>query len=83
MKTAVSEDQQCVSFGFKPGTDGYAQCRLAMAQDRADANERKRVAAAAALGQMSNYYNQQALEQRQMRTTNCNVYGNSMNCTSF
>jgi ABC-type molybdate transport system substrate-binding protein len=49
----------------------------------------QRVAAAAALGQMSNYYNQRALMQRQYQlnaatTTTCTPgYGGSFSCNSF
>jgi ABC-type molybdate transport system substrate-binding protein len=49
----------------------------------------QRVAAAAALGQMSNYYNRQALMKRQYQmnaatTTTCTPgYGGSFSCNSF
>jgi hypothetical protein len=30
---AQQDDLKCTSFGLKPGTQGYAQCRLSMNQD--------------------------------------------------
>jgi hypothetical protein len=49
--------QRCLSFGFQPGTNDYGMCRMQLAQERAASDERRRMAAAYALQNMSdNYY---------------------------
>ena len=42
---AASDDSQCVSYGFKPGTDAYGNCRLQLDQGR----QERRTAVAAAI----------------------------------
>ncbi len=38
---AAADHQQCISYGFTPGTDAYAQCRLTLAQMRFQAEAQK------------------------------------------
>lgn len=45
MSDAQREDQNCQSYGFAPGTQGYGQCRMQLAQQR-------QAAALAALGML-------------------------------
>lgn len=45
---AASDDATCLSYGFKPKTDTYANCRLQLAQGRA---QRRTAISAAMLAQ--------------------------------
>lgn len=60
-------EKQCASYGFKPGTDGMAQCKQREVMAVNDAFDRQHAADAAAIP----------------RQTNCTKIGNSMHCTSF
>ena len=46
---AIADNQTCLDYGAQPGTDGYLQCRLLVAQMRA-AEEQRQAAARATLG---------------------------------
>ena len=35
LRREAEDERACTSYGFKQGTDGYAQCRLELARDRA------------------------------------------------
>lgn len=42
LRREAEDDRACTSYGFKEGTDGYAQCRLELARNRAISNSRSR-----------------------------------------
>jgi hypothetical protein len=56
---AQMDGQECMSYGLKPGTDAYAQCRMRVTENR---NHQQ----AAAWQQFHNQQAQQAQEQAQM-----------------
>lgn len=35
---ALADNNRCIGYGFKPGTDAYAQCRMQVDQQRVAAN---------------------------------------------
>lgn len=39
---AVNQDAQCQSYGAKPGSDAYVQCRVNLANQQNQANEARR-----------------------------------------
>lgn len=39
---AAKNDAQCQSYGAKPGSDAYVQCRVALANQQRQANEARR-----------------------------------------
>jgi hypothetical protein len=84
INTAPSENQlatnakQCEGFGYKPGTDRYADCQLSLAQQTAEQNENRRARMNAGFRAMS-----MAGAASQPRQTTCNQFGNSINCTSY
>lgn len=71
---AQQDDEYCRSIGAKPGSDIYVQCRMVSTQNR-----QSRHASA-----WANYNRSVAnMNANRPRTTNCNAYGNSVNCTTF
>lgn len=72
------DDQYCQSIGARKGTDLYVQCRMQVSQNR----DMRHAAAWAnynrGIANMNAYQ-----QQNRMVTTNCNRFGNSVNCTSF
>lgn len=75
------DDAYCQSIGATKGTNLYVQCRMQATQNRdvrhaaAWANYNRGVANMNAANANMN--------QNRMVTTNCNRFGNSVNCTSF
>ena len=70
-----SDHLYCRHLGVKQGTDAYVQCRLqarqiAAQEDMADAQRAQAFTAA------------QKSYQPAVTTTNCNTFGNTMNCTT-
>ncbi|KGF65923.1 hypothetical protein LT42_08440 [Pseudomonas lutea] len=41
-QVAIRDDAQCQSYGAKPGSDVYVQCRVALANQQGQANEARR-----------------------------------------
>ncbi|MEX5567137.1 hypothetical protein Q1J55_04855 [Pseudomonas syringae] len=41
-QTAIKDDAQCQSYGAKPGSDVYIQCRVALANQQEQANHARR-----------------------------------------
>lgn len=39
---AIRDDAQCQSYGAKPGSDAYVQCRVSLANQQGQANEMRR-----------------------------------------
>lgn len=48
-QVAADDDASCTNYGFKPGTDAFAQCRLQLAQGHNE-DDRARRARMAAVG---------------------------------
>lgn len=42
LRRDAEDERACTSYGFKQGTDGYAQCRLELARNRAISNSESR-----------------------------------------
>ena len=63
----------CVSYGYSRGTSAIAQC-IQTETARAEEDRRRRWQAIAEAGE--------ALQGPATTTTNCNAWGNSLNCTS-
>lgn len=71
---AKQDDAYCRSIGATPGKDIYVQCRLVATQNR-----QNRHASA-----WANYNRSVAnMNANRPRTTNCNSFGNSVNCTTY
>lgn len=80
---AAGDDGTCQSYGARPGTDAYIQCRMSRDQQRQQAK------AAFLSAYMANQRQQPAPQPYYMpvpnnRTvnTNCNTIGTQTNCTS-
>ena len=69
-QVAAQDQDTCSSYGFKPGTDAFAQCRLELAQGHHIDDIRQRAAIASGLQQMSD-----SLEANRPRTCNANTFG--------
>jgi hypothetical protein len=41
-QVAIRDDAQCQSYGAKPGSDAYVQCRVALANQQGQANDARR-----------------------------------------
>jgi hypothetical protein len=74
----TSNARQCTAFGYKPGTDKYADCQLALAQQSAQRNEDARARAHAFFRGLSAAGNSQ-----RPRMTTCSRSFNYINCTSY
>jgi len=81
--TATQEHQlayfskRCASYGFQPGTNEMATC--IMTESRSSRGQ-ARASMDAASQSMATHA---AASQRRTVTTNCNRFGNSVNCTSY
>ena|SRR5690554_5368024 len=81
--TATPEQQlayfskRCASYGFKPETNEMANC--IMAESRSSRGQARATMDVAS----QNMAMQNIASQRRMVTTNCNRFGNSVNCTSY
>jgi len=69
-EVAAQDQDTCANYGFKPGTDAFAQCRLQLAEGHHIDDVRQRAAIADSLQQMSNN-----LEANRPRTCNANTFG--------
>lgn len=83
-QVAANDDAQCLSYGFKFGTDGYANCRLQLQQSRA-ANAR---AAYATWQSTQRPYSPQptyVIPTQPRTTVNCNsmAMGNMVNTSCY
>lgn len=75
---AKQDNDYCVSLGAQPGSDIYVQCRMQMATNRDNRHASARARAS------QNFANMNAnMNANRMRTTNCNRFGNSINCTTY
>src|SRR6185312_3457938 len=70
-QVAAADDTTCQGYGFTPGTDAFAQCRLQIAEQHHADNVRRRQAIGAALSDMGR-------EMRENRPVTCSstTYGN-------
>lgn len=73
------DDQYCQSIGATKGTNLYVQCRMQATQNR----DMRHAAAWANYNRGVANMNAAAYQPNRMVTTNCNRFGNSVNCTSF
>jgi hypothetical protein len=73
------EHLYCHNMGLKTGTDAYVQCRVAAAQI-ATSNQAANQAAWLALSQQG--FATAAGQPSVTTNTNCNTFGNTVNCTS-
>ena len=80
---AQKDEAECAGYGLTPGSENFAQCRMLLAQARAERDWQRRVAAAAALqGASDGFYRSAA---RPVTTTCTPGYGrySSVSCTSW
>ena len=67
--------QNCTAYGFKPGTPEMAQCTQMEASNKRSTNATKMANIAAINAANANA--------NRIRTTNCNKFGNTVNCTTY
>jgi hypothetical protein len=93
----LSDHWDCKDYDFEQGTDLYAQCRMNIAQSRADREVASQVAAAQNLGMLQMQFQQQGMQLQQQetqrraafeasrpKTTQCQTIGyNQLNCTTW
>lgn len=83
-QVAASDDAQCLSYGFKPATDSYANCRMQLQQTRA---QNARAAYAAWQNSQQRYQPQSAFVMQAPPKTsiNCNsmAMGNMVNTSCY
>ena len=87
-------DARCTQYGFKPGTDAHANCRVKLLEMVANDMQAREIAQAQVNAQANAARSQalmatgqammQSAQPRPMTTTNCrrNIFG-SVDCTSF
>lgn len=77
---ALDDHDQCVSYGAKPGTEAYTNCRLTLSNQNAYAAAQRRQSGAALVALGTAVKNQPA---PRMRQTTCSQNGDYVNCTSY
>jgi hypothetical protein len=84
-RQALSDSSDCEDYGFEPGTDLYAQCRMNLAQNRNNQEVARQAASQAASMQwLSNYQAQQAQRNSRMMQTNCQrLFNGDVQCTTW
>jgi len=82
--TAEQMGQECRSYGFVPGTQGYAQCRmtLAMQQQQARNEAADQMASGFAAAGAAYSHPVQTFITSAPVVTNCTGYGSMLSCTS-
>ena len=70
----ASPAEKCAEYGFKPGTNEYAQCQMTV--------DARRKSAAAAFAKASGNMGVMNQPFPQTTRTSCSGYGNKMSCTS-
>jgi hypothetical protein len=73
---AASDDTQCQSYGAKPGTDPYIQCRVSLSQQHAQTDQARKQRAIQAL------QNYQPPQSAQPTPVNTYQLPTTVNCTS-
>jgi len=78
---AEADDATCRSYGARPGTDGYARCRMFKDEQRrqAFAQMGRAMQEAAAASERAQA---EAMANRPRQTT-CNRFGSQINCTTW
>lgn len=80
---AEADADECASYGFTVGSDGYAQCRLRLTELHAQSDQARRAAIIAALQQQaaatSTAINQEAAD---LRAAAQGARSNATNCTT-
>ena len=95
-RQAYSDKMECEDYGFEPGTDLFAQCRMNIAQNRDNQEAASQAASQAASMQwLSNYQAQQAQRNAQIQAqhqaainrttqTNCRrIFNGDVQCTTW
>ncbi len=86
-----ADDAKCKSFGLKPGTEQYMQCRLYAEQQRAE-TQRRNLAASAQLGALGSGLMAQGaprpvssspMPSWYRPTTNCRMIGQMATCQTY
>ncbi len=77
------EHLYCHNMGLKTGTDAYVQCRLAASQVAAQQAASQAAASAAMAETGAKIMTQPAPPPPSITNTNCNTFGNTLNCTSM
>lgn len=73
---AANDDAQCQSYGAKPGTDAYIQCRVSLSEQHAQADQARKQRAIQAL---QNYHPPQSAQPTPVNTYQLPT---TVNCTS-
>jgi hypothetical protein len=92
---ALSDHWDCKDYGFEIETEGYAQCRMLIAQNRSNQQVAREAASAASMQQLNMFSMQLQQQEAQRRAafeasvpkvqnTQCNRIGyNQLNCTTW
>jgi hypothetical protein len=67
---------KCASYGFRKGTDAYAQCMMTL-----DQNRKNRIAMGMAA--TGTYHPMPVYQMAHPVTTNCNTFGGTTSCSSY
>lgn len=70
--------ETCQAYGFKPGTDQFAQCIFQLDQNRIAENRRRRIAVGEALSEAGDNMQRNAAANRPINCTSTPGYGGTV-----